>query len=44
MDQKKLYTILGVAILVLYFIGALIWIVNLQVDIKTQNVRQLNFI
>ncbi|MFA4966812.1 MAG: hypothetical protein WC624_01160 [Candidatus Margulisiibacteriota bacterium] len=41
MEQKKLLTVVGISILLLYFLAAFIWLINFQTDIKAQNVQQL---
>ena len=40
MEQKKLYMVIGIVFLLLYFMAAMIWVMNFQVDFNTQDVRQ----
>lgn len=40
MEQKKLYMVIGIVFLLLYFMAAMIWVMNFQVKLNTQDVRQ----
>lgn len=44
MNNKKVYTIIGVTFLFLYFISILMFLWNFQTDIKMQNVQNLKMI
>ncbi len=41
MNHKQVWTIAGIVFLILYFIAALLLILNFQIDIKTENTQQL---
>ncbi|HTY13479.1 MAG TPA: hypothetical protein VMD02_04765 [Candidatus Omnitrophota bacterium] len=41
MNQKRIITIAGFIFLIIYFLAALLLIVNFQMDIKAENTQQL---
>jgi len=42
--DNRIFTAIGITILILYLIAAVIYLLNLQTQVKIQNARQLNLI